>query len=156
MATGAEASRSRSAAPQRGTRGAGRRRRPSGEPPPLPRRLGVSGRVWIALAVSLLAVVGLILAYRVLGAGFDRWDSVVLRGIVPVRTGWLVAVAAGGRPGQHDAGAGGPHQRRACLPARLAAFHPRRGCRGVRRDPRGGEPLPAPIGPEAGRPGPDG
>jgi len=28
--------------------------------------------VWIALAVSLLAVVGLILAYRVLGAGFDR------------------------------------------------------------------------------------
>ena len=95
MATGAEASRSRSAAPQRGTRGAGKRRRPSGEPPPLPRRLGVSGRVWIALAVSLLAVVGLILAYRVLGAGFDRWDSVVLRGIVPVRTGWLTTVMVG-------------------------------------------------------------
>ena len=95
MATGAEASRSRSAAPQRGTGGAGKRRRPSGEPPPLPRRLGVSGRVWIALAVSLLAIVGLILAYRALGAGFDRWDSVVLRGVVPVRTGWLTTVMAG-------------------------------------------------------------
>ena len=95
MATGAEASRSRSAAPQRGTGGAGKRRRPSGEPPPLPRRLGVSGRVWIALAVSLLAIVGLILAYRALGAGFDRWDSVVLRRVVPVRTGWLTTVMAG-------------------------------------------------------------
>ena len=94
MATGAEASRSRSAAPQRGTGGAGKRRRPSGEPPPLPRRLGVSGRVWIALAVSLLAIVGLILAYRALGAGFDRWDSVVLRRVVPVRTGWLTTVMA--------------------------------------------------------------
>src|SRR5436190_24319625 len=80
---------------QQGPRRGGKRRRPSGEPPPLPRRLGVSGRVWIALAVSLLAVVGLILAYRVLGARFDRWDSVVLRGIVPVRTGCLTTVMVG-------------------------------------------------------------
>jgi tRNA A-37 threonylcarbamoyl transferase component Bud32 len=95
MATGEEASRSRSVTPQRAPRGAGKRRRPSGEPPPLPRRLGVSGRVWIVLALSLLAIVGLILAYRALGADFDRWDSAVLRGIASIRAGWLTTVMAG-------------------------------------------------------------
>ena len=95
MATGEEASRSRSITPQPGSRGAGKRRRPSGEPPPLPRRLGVSGRVWIGLAGSLLAIVGLILAYRALGADFDRWDSAVLRGIASIRAGWLTTVMAG-------------------------------------------------------------
>src|SRR5215472_16091843 len=95
MATGAEASRSRSGTPQRGPRGAGKRRRPSGEPPPLPRQLGVSGRVWIVLAASLPVVVGLIFAYGALGAGFDRWDSAVLRGIASIRTGWITTLMVG-------------------------------------------------------------
>ena len=92
MATGGEASRSRSVAPRRGPRSGGKRRRPSGEPPPLPRRLGVSGRVWIALAASVLVVASVILAFGALGAGFDRLDSTVLRGVAAIRTRWLTTV----------------------------------------------------------------
>jgi hypothetical protein len=93
MATdAADASRSRSVTPQRGPRGAGKRRRPSGEPPPLPRQLGVSGRVWIALGASLPAVVGVLLAYGALGVAFDRWDSAVLRQVAVLRSGWLTTL----------------------------------------------------------------
>src|SRR5215469_7522402 len=92
MATGGEASRSRSVAPQRDPRSGGKRRRPSGEPPPLPRRLGVSGRVWIALAASVLVVASVILAFGALGAGFDRLDSTMLRGVAAIRTRWLTTV----------------------------------------------------------------
>jgi tRNA A-37 threonylcarbamoyl transferase component Bud32/membrane-associated phospholipid phosphatase len=53
----------------------GKRRRPSGEPPPLPRQLGVSGRVWIAT--------------------FNRWDSAALRGVAVLRTGWLTTLMLG-------------------------------------------------------------
>jgi tRNA A-37 threonylcarbamoyl transferase component Bud32 len=96
MATdAADASRSRSATSQGGPRGAGRRRRPSGEPPPLPRRLGLSGRVWIALSAAGLAVVGGIFAYGALGVAFDRWDSAVLRQVASVRVGWLTTLLVG-------------------------------------------------------------
>src|SRR5215469_4548857 len=94
MATGGEASRSRSVAPQRDPRSGGKRRRPSGEPPPLPRRLGVSGRVWIALAASVLVVASVILAFGAVGAGFDRLDSTMLRGVAAIRTRWLTTVMA--------------------------------------------------------------
>src|SRR4030095_14893434 len=79
----------------RGPGGGGRRRRPSGEPPPLPRNLGVSGRVWVALAAVLVAIVGLVLASQALTSGFDRWNAVVLRGIVSIRTGWLTTLMVG-------------------------------------------------------------
>jgi len=52
----------------------------------------VSGRVWIALAASLPAVVGVLLAYGALGVAFDRWDSAVLRQIAVLRTGWLTTL----------------------------------------------------------------
>ena len=42
-----------------------------------------------------------------------------------LRPGPSVALAAGGRPGQHDAGAGGAHRRRAGVPPRARLFHPR-------------------------------
>jgi membrane-associated phospholipid phosphatase/tRNA A-37 threonylcarbamoyl transferase component Bud32 len=93
MATdGAGTSPSRSVTPQRGPGGGGRRRRPSGEPPPLPRNLGVSGRVWITLTASLVAIIGLVLASQALASGFDRWNAAVLRGIVSIRTGWLTTL----------------------------------------------------------------
>ena len=88
----ADASRSRSAAISRGPRGGGKRRRPSGEPPPLPRHLGVSGRVWIALAASLVAIVGLVLASAALGDAFGRWDHAMVHRVAMVRTGWLTSV----------------------------------------------------------------
>src|SRR6266536_1553508 len=78
--------------PERGPRGAGRRRRPSGEPPPLPRRLGVSGRVWSVLAVSVVVLAVLALGYQGLGGGIDRWSSALLRRVAVVRTGWLTTV----------------------------------------------------------------
>jgi tRNA A-37 threonylcarbamoyl transferase component Bud32 len=96
MATdGVGASRSRGVTPQRGPGGGGRRRRPSGEPPPLPRQLGVSGRVWIVLAVLVIAIVALALAARGVGFSFDRWNAAQLRGVVSIRTGWLTALMAG-------------------------------------------------------------
>jgi len=96
MATdGAGTSPSRSLTPQRGPGGGGRRRRPSGEPPPLPRNLGVSGRVWITLTASLVAIIGLVLASQALASGFDRWNAAVLRGIVAIRTGWLTTLMVG-------------------------------------------------------------
>src|SRR5215470_4499174 len=86
---------SRSVTPQRGPGGGGRRRRPSGEPPPLPRNLGVSGRVWVAMAAILVAIIGLVLASQALASGFDRWNAAVLRGIVGIRTGWLTSLMVG-------------------------------------------------------------
>jgi tRNA A-37 threonylcarbamoyl transferase component Bud32/membrane-associated phospholipid phosphatase len=96
MATdAADASRSRSVTPQRGPRGAGKRRRPSGEPPPLPRQLGVSGRVWIVLAALLIASGGLAVAFQAFGATFNRWDSAALRGVAALRIGWLTTLMLG-------------------------------------------------------------
>ena len=96
MATdGAGASPSRSVTPQRGPGGRGKRRRPSGEPPPLPRNLGVSGRVWITLSATLVTIVGLVLASAALASSFDRWNAAMLRGIVLIRTGWLTPLMVG-------------------------------------------------------------
>jgi tRNA A-37 threonylcarbamoyl transferase component Bud32/membrane-associated phospholipid phosphatase len=96
MATdGAGTSPSRSLTQQRGPGGGGRRRRPSGEPPPLPRNLGLSGRVWITLTASLVAIIGLVLASQALASSFDRWNAAVLRGIVWIRTGWLTTLIVG-------------------------------------------------------------
>jgi tRNA A-37 threonylcarbamoyl transferase component Bud32/membrane-associated phospholipid phosphatase len=58
----------------------------------LPRQLGVSGRVWIALGASVPVVVGVLLAYGALGVAFDRWDSAVLRQIAVLRSGWLTTL----------------------------------------------------------------
>jgi tRNA A-37 threonylcarbamoyl transferase component Bud32 len=79
------------AAEDRG-RDIGRRRRPSGEPPPLPRQLGVSGAVWITLTVTFVAIAGLVLAYQTLGAALDRWNSILLRAFVPLRSGPMTTV----------------------------------------------------------------
>ena len=57
-----------------------------------------------------------------------------------VRPGAPVTVAAGGRPGQHDAGPRGPHRPRPRVPAGAAVFHRGRARRGVRRHPRGSQP----------------
>jgi tRNA A-37 threonylcarbamoyl transferase component Bud32 len=68
------------------------RRRPSGEPPPLPRKIGVSGRIWILLAVSLVGLVGLVLVSTTLGTGFDRFDFAITRRIVSLRSGGITSL----------------------------------------------------------------
>src|SRR5437773_7011189 len=69
-----------------------RRRRPSGEPPPLPRELGRTGRHWAWLMAAVLALWGLVLGFG-LGPQFDRVDHWILRRVVAVRTDGLTDVA---------------------------------------------------------------
>jgi hypothetical protein len=83
-----------SAVPERIARGP-RRRRPSGEPPPLPRKLDASGRVWIALAVTLTAIVIIVLLHEAFGSILDRWNSAFLRALVPLRTSRLTSLVRG-------------------------------------------------------------
>jgi tRNA A-37 threonylcarbamoyl transferase component Bud32 len=67
----------------------GKRRRPSGEPPPLPRKLGVSGKLFVGLAAFLFVIAILVVVYATLGYWFDRWNSLLLQQIATLRTGWL-------------------------------------------------------------------
>ena len=92
---GADASHGRSVTPQQGPGGGGRRRRPSGEPPPLPRKVGVTGRIWIAGVVLGLGFAALNLAVRRSGFLSNQWNAAMLRSLVPVRTSWLTALMLG-------------------------------------------------------------
>ena len=88
VAAGGDAARSRSPAPVR----ASRRRRPSGEPPPLPRQLNTSGRSWLALAgavVVFLFVLGLSGGMTVL---LDEAERPLLTGLAELRNGPTTAV----------------------------------------------------------------
>jgi len=71
----------------------GHRRRPSGEPPPLPRELGASGRFWIGVAVYFaLTVIGVLL-FNPLRHLFDEVDDAILRRFVTLRTTVTVHLA---------------------------------------------------------------
>lgn len=71
--------------------GSHRRRRPSGEPPPLPYDLGRSGRHWAWLsAVVLVTWIGVMFG---LGDAVDRLDNSVLRWIVSGRSEPATAAA---------------------------------------------------------------
>jgi tRNA A-37 threonylcarbamoyl transferase component Bud32 len=78
-----------SAAPSGEGRLPGKRRRPSGEPPPLPRKLGVTGIVWVGSAAILFTIAILVVAYATLGYRFDRWNSLFLQQLSALRAGWL-------------------------------------------------------------------
>ena len=68
------------------------RRRPSGEPPPLPRHLNASGKWWLALSGVVLATwVVVVLTHSV--AFFDLVDTRVLQGIATLRSPVLTDVA---------------------------------------------------------------
>jgi len=66
-----------------------RRRRPSGEPPPLPRQLGLSGKLLIGL--TLLALVALVFIALVgsAGAALGRAESDLVAAVGRLRTPWL-------------------------------------------------------------------
>jgi tRNA A-37 threonylcarbamoyl transferase component Bud32 len=84
-----------SAAQQRRSWGLGgrMRRRPSGEPPPLPHELGRSGKFWLIMTAYFLSVLlGVLLFDNLLGI-FDRFDTARLRWFATIRTDWLTDVA---------------------------------------------------------------
>ena len=54
------------------------RRRPSGEPPPLPRRINTSGRWWLALAVVVVVFWVVAAMYRGLVVRLDVIDHAIL------------------------------------------------------------------------------
>ena len=66
----------------------GRRRRPSGEPPPLPRHIDHSIRWYLLLAGVTAALWTAMSVPAVLGV-ITRGDLAVLRAVAPVRTAWL-------------------------------------------------------------------
>jgi tRNA A-37 threonylcarbamoyl transferase component Bud32/membrane-associated phospholipid phosphatase len=83
-----------------------RRRRPSGEPPPLPRQLNASGKYWLALTAAVVLVLVLVLAARSLrlAVNITIADTWLLEQVARLRTpaltslmrgvGWLGSVLA--------------------------------------------------------------
>jgi tRNA A-37 threonylcarbamoyl transferase component Bud32/membrane-associated phospholipid phosphatase len=69
----------------------GRRRRPSGEPPPLPRRIDHSIRWYLLLAAATAALWAAMSVPAALGV-ITQGDLAVLRAVATVRTPWLTHV----------------------------------------------------------------
>jgi tRNA A-37 threonylcarbamoyl transferase component Bud32/membrane-associated phospholipid phosphatase len=76
----------------RGVIESGRRRRPSGKPPPLPRELGASGKIWIGALVGLVAILFFLIVFQV-GGPLERGENAFLRWLAEWRTGGLTRVA---------------------------------------------------------------
>jgi tRNA A-37 threonylcarbamoyl transferase component Bud32 len=71
-----------------------RRRRPTGAPPPLPRHIGITGKIWLGLLAILLLWALLALKSPTVSRRTERADSLVLRAIATLRTGWLTSAAS--------------------------------------------------------------
>jgi membrane-associated phospholipid phosphatase/tRNA A-37 threonylcarbamoyl transferase component Bud32 len=69
----------------------GVRRRPTGAPPPLPRKLGRSGKVWLALAALLPAALFLLSPQRQPRVAMQV-ETAILRSIAGLRSDWLTPV----------------------------------------------------------------
>jgi tRNA A-37 threonylcarbamoyl transferase component Bud32/membrane-associated phospholipid phosphatase len=69
----------------------GLRRRPTGAPPPLPRKLGTSGKVWLAL-VALLGLALLWLSPENQPRVALHAETAILRGFAALRADWLTPV----------------------------------------------------------------
>ena len=69
-----------------------RRRRPTGAPPPLPRKIGTTGKGWLVLSAALLAWVAVATQYDGARRVTDRVDASLLRSIAQLRTAWLTDV----------------------------------------------------------------
>ena len=69
-----------------------RRRRPSGEPPPLPRHLNASGKWWLILSAFVVVVWIVVLATNSVRV-IDVADTRVLQAFADLRTPWLTGAA---------------------------------------------------------------
>ncbi|MFN8233587.1 MAG: RIO1 family regulatory kinase/ATPase [Actinomycetota bacterium] len=80
----------RQAAPRRG-----RRRRPSGEAPPLPRELGGSGKFLLLVIAYFASVLLGVLLFSPFERLFESWDAQQMRWLASIRTDWLTDWALG-------------------------------------------------------------
>ena len=72
---------------------AGRRRRPSGERPPLPRELQASGKFWLASGIFVLVVWFTLFAWPTTTDWWTRQDLKVLNWLVHIRNDTLTAIS---------------------------------------------------------------
>src|SRR2546426_10760115 len=70
-----------------------RQRRRTGAPPPLPKTIGLTGKLWVA-AVLLVVVSGTIWLHVTTGP-LDRLDAVFIRFVTSARTAWLDSLMRG-------------------------------------------------------------
>jgi tRNA A-37 threonylcarbamoyl transferase component Bud32/membrane-associated phospholipid phosphatase len=68
------------------------KRRPSGEPPALPRAINASGKWWLALALSVIGCWVALALTRRTGFTLDVIDDSILQRIVSLRSAWLTRV----------------------------------------------------------------
>src|SRR5436309_2474958 len=72
-----------------------RQRRPSGAPPPLPRKLGITGAMWIVMLVVVFVAAGVFAASSPIARLVERIDTWWLKVLADVRTPWLTDLAQG-------------------------------------------------------------
>ena len=70
-----------------------RRRRPSGEAPPLPRQLRSSGKFWLWWLGVVVAVLALVSLWKGAAYGITHADTAILQGFEKIRTPWLTRAA---------------------------------------------------------------
>ena len=93
--SGAQAETTTSPSATPAVRRTGRQRRPTGAPPPLPRRIAVTTTAWLALAAILVAGAFLVSERAPWRAALDSASTWILRQLAAVRTPWLTHVANG-------------------------------------------------------------
>jgi membrane-associated phospholipid phosphatase len=93
--SGAPAETTASQAATSAVRRTGRQRRPSGAPPPLPRRIAVTTTAWAALAAILVTGTFLVSERAPWRAALDRASTWILQRLATVRAPWLTDVANG-------------------------------------------------------------
>jgi hypothetical protein len=64
-----------------------RRRRPTGTPPPLPKRIGFTGKLWLG-AMLVVLISGSALLYFTT-VPFDAIDAPIIRAVTSLRVSWL-------------------------------------------------------------------
>ena len=74
----------------------GRHRRPTGAPPPLPKKIGGTGVLRLALVVFLVIPGCIWLHYN--PAPLDRFDAAITEPVVSLRVGWLNTLAESVNP----------------------------------------------------------
>jgi membrane-associated phospholipid phosphatase len=72
-----------------------RQRRPTGAPPPLPRRIAVTTTAWVALAAILVTGAFLVSERTPWRAALDQANTWILQQLATIRTPWLTHVANG-------------------------------------------------------------